>query len=87
MSHTIPKPIQPSETAAVLDCLPGMIGAIDQAFVDETGHKIPFILVAFTAGQAVHCTNINPPADAIAALRSLMINWDAEEGGTVDAPH
>lgn len=85
MSHTIPAPIQPAATAKLLDALPGLVGAIDHAIQDQTGEKIAFVLVAFTAGAACHATNISPPAEAIKALKALVSNWDNTEGGTVDA--
>lgn len=77
--------VQLTATSKLLDALPGLVGAVDRAFVDVTGNKTAFILVAFAEGQAVHATNINPPSDAIVALKELMKNWDTSEGGTVGA--
>ena len=63
---------------AVLAALPGMTGAIDNAFVTEVKTKIAFVLVAFVDGAAVHCTNINPPEQAMQALCNLADALRAE---------
>lgn len=65
----------------VIDAMPGMIGAIDQAFIGETGQKVAFILVAFIDGAAAHGTNINPPEAAVSAMKALVAGWDSFDGG------
>lgn len=81
MSASIAHPL----AAKVLDSMPGLVGAIDQTFIDQTGEKVAFVLVAFVAGAAVHATNINPPEGAIVALMELVKNYNTDaEGGTLD---
>jgi hypothetical protein len=69
-------PVQPVGTAKILDALPSLIGAIDQSLIDTTGEKTAFVLIVFAAGVGMHATNINPPSDAIKAVKALATNWD-----------
>lgn len=62
----------PTATAKILDELPQLIGAVDRFLIDTSGERIPFVVVAFTAGRAIHATNINPPAVAFDALKELV---------------
>lgn len=64
----------PEATAKILDNLPQLVGAVDRFLIDTTGERIPFVVVAFTAGRALHATNINPPAVAFDALKELVKN-------------
>lgn len=70
----------------LMQALPGLVGAIDQAFIGETGQKTAFILVAFIEGAAVHATNINPPEAATEAMKALVAGWDAMDGGAAGTP-
>lgn len=65
-------PALPETTNKLLDELPQLIGAVDRFMIDTTGEKIPFVIVAFSAGRAVHATNINPPSVAFDALKELV---------------
>jgi hypothetical protein len=62
-------------TQALLDAMPGMTGAIEAAFRDNTGETVPFVLVAFVGGVAVHATNIQPASNAMVALKNLTDAW------------
>ena len=57
---------------AIVKAMPSLIGAVDHTFVDETGQRVGFILVAFTPTGAVHGSNINPPHLALDALRAVV---------------
>lgn len=72
-------PEQPPEIAAMLDALPGLVGAIDAAIEDTAGKQLPFVLLVFPGNGAMHATNINPPAQGIAAVKQLAAAWDAQE--------
>lgn len=81
-------PEQPPEVAKMLDALPGLIGAIDQAVVDASGKRQPFVLLVFVDGGAVHATNMEPAQQAYDAIRRLAHEWDraeAEGAGAGDA--
>lgn len=73
-------PEQPPAVAAMLDALPGMIGAIDQAVHDVSGIRQPFVLLVFVEGGAVHATNMSPASQAVAAVKSLAAQWGTDEG-------
>ena len=73
---------QPPETAALLDALPGMVGGLDRAIFDTTGKKMPFMLVVFNNGGAMHATNIQPVSDAFRALKELAANLGELDGGS-----
>lgn len=66
---------QPVEVAKLLDALPGLVGAIDRAIFDASGLKVPFVLLAFTNGGALHATNFDPSV-AVAAVKELASKWD-----------
>lgn len=72
-----------SHKEQLLKVLPGIVGAIDNAFLGETGKKTAFFLVAFVEGAAVHATNINPPEAATEAMKALISGWDSLDGGSV----
>lgn len=58
-------PGTPEQVQLVLNILPGLIGAIDEAVRDQTGVRtgLPFCLVIFAAqGAAIHASNFNPAA-------------------------
>lgn len=89
-TENIIAPEQPPAVAAMLDALPGMIGAIDQAVKDVSGIRQPFVLLVFVEGGAVHATNMNPASQAVAAVKNLAAQWDTAEGqpqsaGSADA--
>lgn len=67
---------QPAHVAKLLDALPGLVGAIDQAVLDKSGRRLPFVLLVFAGNGALHATNIQPAARAIAAVKDLAAHWD-----------
>lgn len=67
---------QSKEAAALLDALPGLVGALDRAIFDASGVKAPFVLLIFNNGGAMHATNIHPPIDAVRAVKELAAVWD-----------
>ena len=79
-TENIITPEQPAGVATMLDALPGMIGAIDTAISDTTGSRLPFVLLVFVQGGAVHATNINPPELAVQQIKQLAAQWDTDEG-------
>lgn len=72
-------PEQPPETAKLLDSLPGMIGAIDQAVLETSGKRFPFVLLVFAGGGALHATNMIPASGAVSAIRQLAAQWDTHD--------
>jgi hypothetical protein len=60
--------VVPTEIKKLLDCLPGMTGAIDQAFQAETGQPWPFVLLVFSGDKALHVTNFEP-AEAMRLIK------------------
>jgi hypothetical protein len=62
----------------LLDALPGLVGGIDRAIIEQAGVKAPFVLVIFADGNAMHATNISPPAQAVDAIKALATAWDNE---------
>lgn len=72
-------PEQPVVTARVLDALPGLIGALDRLLREVTGQKLPFVLLVFAEGGAMHATNIQPASQAVAAIKELAAHWDAAD--------
>jgi hypothetical protein len=71
-------PEQPAEVAKVLDALPGLIGAIDRALIDESGKKWPFVLLVFAPNGAMHATNINPASLGVEAVKTVVKAWETE---------
>lgn len=69
-------PELPETTTKILDDLPQLVGAVDRFLIDKTGERIPFVVVAFTSGRALHATNINPPSVAFDALKDLVKNME-----------
>lgn len=76
MTDQTQTPLLPDTTTKILDDLPQLVGAVDRFLIDKTGERIPFVVVAFTAGRALHATNINPPAVAFDALKDLVKNME-----------
>jgi hypothetical protein len=72
-------PEQPVVTARVLDALPSLIGALDRLLREVTGQKLPFVLLVFAEGGAMHATNIQPASQAVAAIKELAAQWDITE--------
>jgi hypothetical protein len=64
--------------AKLLDALPALVGGIDHAIFKESGKTLPFVLLVFTEGGAMHATNINPPVQAIEAIKELAAKWDTD---------
>lgn len=71
-------PGQPAEAAAVLEALPGLIGAIDQALITESGTRWPFVLLVFAQNGAMHATNINPAELGVEAVKTVAKAWEEE---------
>jgi hypothetical protein len=71
-------PEQPPEVAAMLDALPGLVGAIDAAIKDTVGKPLAFALLVFPGQGALHATNISPAADAITAIKQLAHEWNEQ---------
>ena len=67
-NNTEASEVQPVETAKMLDALPGLVGAIDKAIIDQSGKRFPFVLLVFGNGAAMHATNI----DAKVALGAVQ---------------
>jgi hypothetical protein len=68
---------QPSEiTQRILEQLPHLIGAIDTAIMDASGTKerLPFMLLIFNEGGAMHAQNFDQ-AIARRAVLELAANW------------
>jgi hypothetical protein len=59
-------PEQPPEVAAMLDALPGLVGAIDNA------------LLVFPGQGALHATNIAPASDAVKLIKQLAHEWNEQ---------
>jgi len=71
-------PEQPVAVAKVLDALPGIVGGLDSMLRDLCGQKMPFVLLVFAQGGAMHATNIVPASQAIEAVKQLAEQWDVE---------
>lgn len=67
---------QAEKVARLLDALPGLVGGIDRAIIDNSGMKAPFVLMIFAEGSALHATNMSPPQQAQAALKAVVAAWD-----------
>ena len=62
--------------ANLLNQLPGLVGAIDQAIKETAGKPFGFMLMVFTPGIALHATNAQPEAVQQAAIE-LVESWKA----------
>lgn len=71
----------PEQVKKVMDELPSMVGGIDLALRDLTGKPMPFVMVIFTDGGAMHATNIEPNL-AQRAIQELAASW-GEPGDAV----
>lgn len=71
-------PEQPPEVAAMLDALPGLVGAIDAAIKDTAGRPMGFVLLVFPGQGALHATNIAPAADAVKLITQLAHEWNEQ---------
>ena len=69
---------QPKAVAKLLDALPGMVGGIDRAIFEVGGKTMPFVLLVFAEGGALHATNIHPPVQAIEAIKELASKWETD---------
>ena len=78
-------PEQPVEVAKMLDAMPGLIGAIDQALIAESGTRYPFVLLVFMGKNATHATNIQPAGDAVKAVCELSRAWESMDAAPGDA--
>jgi hypothetical protein len=72
-------PEQPPEIAAMLDALPGLVGAIDTAIKDTAGKQMPFVLLVFPGNGALHATNISPASQAVDAVKKLAAAWNEQD--------
>lgn len=61
----------------VLECLPHLVGGIDSALQGEIGEQVPFVIVAFAAGTAIHATNVKPASAAMEGLGQIVDNYRA----------
>lgn len=61
-------------TAKLLNELPGLVGAIDSAIKETSGKNHAFMLMIFTPGTALHCTNAHPQ-QVQAAVVELVEKW------------
>lgn len=79
---------QPVAVQKLLDALPGLIGAIDNAIRSETGTPQPFVLLVFSGNGALHATNFDHKAAmaAVLAFAGEVANADTAEGAG-DATH
>lgn len=77
----MPASIHAPLAVKVLDTMPGMTGAIDNTFRDQTGERVSFVLVAFIEGAAIHATNIEPAENAILALTEMCARYATDQGG------
>lgn len=66
----------PPADNAVLQCLPGLTAAIDQAFQEHVGKKVAFVLVAFGEQGAAFTTNIDGAANMRGAMRQIADSWN-----------
>lgn len=70
----------PEENAAhVIDMLPGLIGALDEAIKDRIGERMPFVLVVFGGDAGFHATNLPTGGEAKRALVGYVAAVAAED--------
>lgn len=67
-------PQKPSHSK-LLDDLPGLVGALDKAIFDTAGEQLPFTLLVYAPGGAMHASNFNAQ-EAVRALKSLADQWE-----------
>jgi hypothetical protein len=70
-------PQKPSHSK-LLDDLPGLVGALDKAIFDTAGEQLPFTLLVYAPGGAMHASNFNAQ-EAVRALKLLAEQWDNPE--------
>ena len=63
---------------AIMDALPGLMGALDHAVKDLTKTELPMMLVLFLPDGAMYITNTDTDA-ARAAVRAMVAGWDGSE--------
>lgn len=85
-ANTDPKP-QDAGTQALLDQLPGLVGAIDNAIKDTSGKHMAFMLLVFADEAVLHATNADP-AIAQDATRAYVqaLNDQAAGNGAESQP-
>jgi hypothetical protein len=71
----VAKPTPEVQIKRTLDCLPGLVGAIDHAIKDQTGKHQPFVLMIFAEGTALHAANFDAKV-AQNAVIELASRWD-----------
>lgn len=67
----------PAVVMKVLDALPGLVGGIDIAIKDRTGKHMPFVLLIFAEGSALHSANFDPKV-AQQAVIELAGRWEVD---------
>lgn len=72
---------QDAGTQALLDQLPGLVGAIDTAIKDTSGKHMAFMLLVFADEAVLHATNADP-AIAQEFTRAYVTALDAQNGKT-----
>lgn len=77
--------IQDPGVAKLLNGMPGLVGAIDQAVKATAGKPFAFMLMVFTPGIALHATNANPQMVQQAAAE-LVKSWEAGESEQTAGP-
>jgi hypothetical protein len=70
-------PLKPPHSK-LLDDLPGLVGALDKAIFDSTGAQLPFTLLIYAEGGAMHASNFNAQ-EAVRALKDLAARWEQPE--------
>jgi len=56
--------------------MPGLIGAIDNALIDSTGDRVPFVLLVFPEKGCVHATNLTPAGRGVEVIKELVAEWE-----------
>lgn len=70
----------PEEKAAyIVDMLPGLIGALDEAIHDRIGERMPFVFVVFGGNAGFHATNLPTGAEAKKAIVGYAAAIAAED--------
>lgn len=60
---------------AILAIMPGLVPAIGNAFRENTGRNVAFVLVAFAPSGASFVTNVSKPEEMRAAMRAVSDAW------------
>jgi len=82
-NQAVPNVVQPAAVAALLDSLPGLVGAIDKAILDTTGRRMPIALLVFAEGAGMHASNFGA-AETVKAVKELVMQWEKDRGESAD---